>query len=360
VTTLQTADGRLLRAQRPAGASGFAGAFMPVVVPADVVERRARGRRRLPEELRGDLPVAAQPGRRSSTSSPAGSRRCRSPPTAASAEQARDGRHRRRAGFAAREADAAVVTGPSGGAHRAVVADSRQRGGREGAHRATRKRRRTCCGRSTGAQDERLRARPAARSSGGRRPSSTTSSGSSPRRHDPLRVAGPEGGEVGVSPLEKLGVTIRLEDAAQRHQTAMFRNGVRPSLAVSLEDSEPEAEVLEYARQRSRRCTRASTTAARRSSWAPTSSCSRCRCPGRGRADRAAQAEPARGRPRLRPGRPADERPRARHLQQRQELLGRLYRDVVPPWTRLIEQTLQAQLIDPEPAWLDRFVAFDF
>jgi hypothetical protein len=37
-----------------------------------------------------------------------------------------------------------------------------------------------------------------------------------------------------------------------------------------------------------------------------------------------------------------------------------LYRDVVPPWTTLIEQTFQAQLIDPEPAWLDRFVAFDF
>jgi phage portal protein BeeE len=36
---------------------------------------------------------------------------------------------------------------------------------------------------------------------------------------------GPDGGEIGVSPLEKLGVTIRLEDAAQRHQTALFKNG---------------------------------------------------------------------------------------------------------------------------------------
>jgi hypothetical protein len=49
---------------------------------------------------------------------------------------------------------------------------------------------------------------------------------------------------------------------------------------------------------------------------------------------------------------------RARHLQQRAGAARRLYRDVVPV-ARLIEQTFQAQLIDPEPAWLDRFVAFD-
>jgi phage portal protein BeeE len=37
-----------------------------------------------------------------------------------------------------------------------------------------------------------------------------------------------------------------------------------------------------------------------------------------------------------------------------------LYRDVVPTWTELMVQTFQAQLIDPEPAWLDRLVRFDF
>lgn len=42
------------------------------------------------------------------------------------------------------------------------------------------------------------------------------------------------------------------------------------------------------------------------------------------------------------------------------ELTHGLYRDVIPPWTTLIEQTFQAQLIDAEPAWLDRFVCFDF
>jgi hypothetical protein len=33
---------------------------------------------------------------------------------------------------------------------------------------------------------------------------------------------------------------------------------------------------------------------------------------------------------------------------------------VVPPWTTLIVDTMQAQLIDPEPAWLDHMVRFDF
>jgi HK97 family phage portal protein len=41
-------------------------------------------------------------------------------------------------------------------------------------------------------------------------------------------------GEVGTSPLEQLGVTLRLEDAAQRYSTSSFFNAVRPSLAVTL------------------------------------------------------------------------------------------------------------------------------
>jgi HK97 family phage portal protein len=42
------------------------------------------------------------------------------------------------------------------------------------------------------------------------------------------------------------------------------------------------------------------------------------------------------------------------------ELLKGLYRDVIPPWTTLIVETLQSQLLDPEPAWLDRLFRFDF
>jgi HK97 family phage portal protein len=39
-------------------------------------------------------------------------------------------------------------------------------------------------------------------------------------------------GEIGISPLEQLGVTLQIEDAAQRHQRSFLRNGVRPSGVV--------------------------------------------------------------------------------------------------------------------------------
>jgi HK97 family phage portal protein len=39
-------------------------------------------------------------------------------------------------------------------------------------------------------------------------------------------------GPLGVSPLQQLGVTISIEDAAQRHQRAMLRNGARVPSAV--------------------------------------------------------------------------------------------------------------------------------
>ncbi len=37
---------------------------------------------------------------------------------------------------------------------------------------------------------------------------------------------------IGVSPLQQLGVTLSIEDAAQRHQQAQLRNGARPPSAV--------------------------------------------------------------------------------------------------------------------------------
>jgi hypothetical protein len=43
-------------------------------------------------------------------------------------------------------------------------------------------------------------------------------------------------GPFGVSPLQQLGVTISIEDAAQRHQRAMLANGVRTAAAVQATD----------------------------------------------------------------------------------------------------------------------------
>lgn len=39
-------------------------------------------------------------------------------------------------------------------------------------------------------------------------------------------------GPLGISPLQQLGVTLSIEDAAQRHQKAMLGNGARPPSAV--------------------------------------------------------------------------------------------------------------------------------
>ena len=41
-------------------------------------------------------------------------------------------------------------------------------------------------------------------------------------------------GPIGVSPLQQLGVTVQIEDAAQRWQRAMLHQGARPSGAVSM------------------------------------------------------------------------------------------------------------------------------
>jgi HK97 family phage portal protein len=40
-------------------------------------------------------------------------------------------------------------------------------------------------------------------------------------------------GPLGVSPLQQLGVTMNIEDAAQRHQKAMLKNAARPPSAVT-------------------------------------------------------------------------------------------------------------------------------
>lgn len=171
---------------------------------------------------------------------------------------------------------------------------------------------------------------------------------------------GPDGGEIGVSPLEKLGVTVRLDDAAARHQTAMFRNGSRPSLAVSLDDPNAKTEKLEYARSRVEAMHKGVDNAGRTFFMGAN-----------------VKVQPLS----LSPVEVALIEQRKLNMQEVgmvfdlagplmgdmehgtysnvEELLRSLYRDVVPPWLALIEGTYQAQLIDQEPAWIGRFVSFD-
>ena len=171
----------------------------------------------------------------------------------------------------------------------------------------------------------------------------------------------PSGWEVGVSPLEKLGVTIRLEDAVQRHQTGMFRNGIRPTAAVSIEDPKPSREKLELARESVKAAhggvdkggswvfmgantkitplsftpVEVELTQQRRLNWEEVGMVYDMAGPLMGDFTHATFANVT-------------------------EMLRSLYRDVVPTWTELIVQTMQAQLIDVEPAWMDRFARFSF
>lgn len=43
-------------------------------------------------------------------------------------------------------------------------------------------------------------------------------------------------GPIGTSPLQQLGVTLNIEDAAQRHQKSMLANGARPPSAVVMDE----------------------------------------------------------------------------------------------------------------------------
>lgn len=54
----------------------------------------------------------------------------------------------------------------------------------------------------------------------------------------------PGGGDIGISPLEQLGVTVRAEDAAQRYREAYFRNGTRFGVAVILDPKVKADKVL--------------------------------------------------------------------------------------------------------------------
>lgn len=182
------------------------------------------------------------------------------------------------------------------------------------------------------------------------------------RARDAIHFAwpAPDGSDVGVSPLEKLGVTLRLEDATQRFQTASFRNGVRPSLAVTLDQEKPTADVLEFARRRvetmhkgvdqnskaffmganvkvqplSLSPVEAALIEQRHVNWEEVGMVYDLAGPLMGDLRHATFSNVT-------------------------EFLRSLYRDVAPPWLELVTSTLQAQLLDEQPEWLDRFVAFD-
>jgi HK97 family phage portal protein len=170
----------------------------------------------------------------------------------------------------------------------------------------------------------------------------------------------PDGSDIGVSPLEKLGVTIRIEDAAQRYQSANFRNGNRPSNAISF-DRELKREALEVNRTAlaafHKGVDRAGSTIML-SGGAKIQSLSMSPVEAalidQRRLDREEIAIVfGLSGPSL-----TDSTNSA--LGNVAERFRAFYRDVLPPYATLVVETFESQLLDPEPAWMDRVVRHDF
>lgn len=182
------------------------------------------------------------------------------------------------------------------------------------------------------------------------------------RTEDVLHFAwpAPGGSQVGVSPIEKLGVTVRLEDAVQRHQTASFRNGNRPSLAVALEQENPRAEILEYARARVEAMHKGPDNSGKTFFMG-----ANVRVQPLSLSPVEAALVDQRRLNREEVGMVLDlSGPLMNDLTHGtysnvEELNAAFYRDVLPPWLALIQTTFQRQLLDPQKEWMTRFVAFD-
>jgi HK97 family phage portal protein len=172
---------------------------------------------------------------------------------------------------------------------------------------------------------------------------------------------GPNGGEIGVSPLEQLGVTIRIEDAAQRHQTAMFKNGVRPDAVVSLDDPGAKRDKLLMAKEFVEAAHKGMD---RSGGWVFMGPNIKLQPLTMSPVEAALIDQRKLSREEV--GMVYDlAGPLMNDLTHGTysnvaELHKGLYRDVIPPWATLIVNTFKAQMLDQERAWLDRVLRFDF
>jgi HK97 family phage portal protein len=171
----------------------------------------------------------------------------------------------------------------------------------------------------------------------------------------------PSGSEVGVSPLEKLGVTIRIEDAAQREQASVLKNGIRPSAAVTVDMENPTRDQL---REAGNIVKAAHAGMDKSGAWVWMGANTKIQPLSFSPAEAALMDQRQRTWSEIAAvydmAGPLSGDLTHGTYSNVQVILDSLYRDVVPPWTSLIADTLQAQLIDPEPAWMDLQVRFDF
>lgn len=169
-------------------------------------------------------------------------------------------------------------------------------------------------------------------------------------------------GELGVSPLAQLGVTIHLEDAAQRYQAASLRNGARPSGAVV---TPADAKIDEDERKEMREDLEAMYAGVDNAfrvalltggaDWKPMSfSANEAELMESRRVNREEIAMVYDVPP-----------PMIGDLTHGtysnvEELHKMLYVTVLRPWLTFFEETLHAQLIAPEAEWLDEGIFYEF
>jgi HK97 family phage portal protein len=169
-------------------------------------------------------------------------------------------------------------------------------------------------------------------------------------------------GEIGISPLEQLGTVIKLEDAAQRYQVASLVNGARPSGAIVTPpnvklDETDKADMRADLRKMYEGVDNAFRVALLTggADWKPMSfSAVEAQLIEQRRVSRDEACMVFDVPPQL-----IGDLSRGT-LSSVQEIHRMLYVTVLRPWLAFIEETLTAQLVEPEPQWADEGLMLRF
>ncbi len=171
----------------------------------------------------------------------------------------------------------------------------------------------------------------------------------------------PPEGQIGVSPIEQLGVTIRIEQSAQEYQESYLKEGIRPPAGIQF----PEGAVLDNQTKAEMREDIQRAYAGAKNATHPILIPGGATWVALGHNAREAELIDQRKLTR-------EEVASVYNIPQplmgilenatlaNVEALHRMfYTTVLGPWLTLIEETIQAQIIDPEPAFEGMFVEFD-
>lgn len=171
----------------------------------------------------------------------------------------------------------------------------------------------------------------------------------------------PPDGQIGVSPLEQLGTTVKIERAAQQYQETYLRDGVRSAFAIQF----PEGAILDAETRGEMRKDITSAFGGAANAHHP------FLMPGgaelKEMSHNAREAELINQRKLTREEvasvygipQPLMGILENATLANVESLHKMFYTTVLGPWLTLIEETIQAQVIDPEPAFDGCFVEFD-